>query len=244
MSTLNVDPFLKRPSCDELFRTIEARFEASGIPSDKWYLVALSSLTSTPEPHLADQLYLYLTRQPAYSTPTARKSLVRRMRETLIKDTALCGLPKTAEAILAIGKVVMEADLDNSFSREGWMCDGANHKRAMAWLERIYAQNTETLINMFRKHPDFEFWIVEICYGLHLSDRQILDDLDTEIVVLGVIMGQNLPRETHWHIRGLRRLGLPKEDVQMVCDCVHEVAQFCGFKLDRIPSVESLESEL
>lgn len=79
---------------------------------------------------------------------------------------------------------------------------------------------------------------------MHLSDRQILDGLDTEIVVLGVIMCQNLPRESHWHIRGLRRLGLPKEDVQMVCDCVREVARFCGLELDRIPPVESVESEL
>lgn len=244
MSTLNVDPFLKRPSCDELFRTVEAKFEASDLASDKWYLVALSTLTSTPEPHLADQLYQYLTKQPAYSTPEARKSLVRRMRETLIKDTALCGLPKTAEAIIAIGKVVTEADLDESFSREGWMCNGGNRTRAMAWLEKIYAQNTDALIEMFRKHPDFEFWIIEICYGLHLSDRQILDDIDTEIVVLGVIMGQNLPRETHWHMRGLRRLGVSKEDTQMVCDCVREVARFCGLELDRIPPVESVESEL
>lgn len=166
------------------------------------------------------------------------------MRETLIKDTALCGLPKTAEAIIAIGKVVTENDLDESFSRAGWMCDGGNRTRAMDWLQKIYAQNTETLIDMFKKHPDFEFWIIEICYGLHLSDRQILDDVDTEIVVLGVIMCQNLLRESHWHIRGLRRLGLLKEDVQMVCDCLREVARFCDFELNRIPPVESVESEL
>lgn len=157
MSTLDVNPFLKRPSCDELFRNLEARFEASGVPSDKWYLVALSSLTATPEPHLADQLYLYLTKQPPYSTPEARKTLVRRMRETLIKDTALCGLPKTAEAILAIGNVVTEDDLDESFSREGWMAGGCNRTRAMAWLQKIYALNTDSLMEMFRKHPDFEF---------------------------------------------------------------------------------------
>lgn len=244
MSTFDVDPLLKRPCCDELFRDIEIRFEASGVPSDKWYLITLSSLTATQEPHLADQLYLYLINQPAYLTPAARKTLVRRMRETLIKITALCGLPKTAEAIPAIDKVVTEGDSDESFSREIWISGKDNRTRGLAWLQKIYAQNTDALFGMFRQHPDFEFWIVKICYGLHLLDRQILDNLDTEILVLGAVMGQNLPGETYWHMRGLRRLGLPKEDVQMLCDCVREVAHFCALELDRIPPVESVKSEV
>lgn len=210
MSTLDVDPLLKRPRCDELFRHIEVRFEASGVPNDKWYLTTPSSLAATREPHLADQLYLYLINQPTYSAPAARKTLVRRMREILIKITALCGLPKTVEAILAIDKVVTDADSDESFSREGWTSGKDNRTRGLAGLQKIYAQNTDTLSGMFRQYPDFEFWIVEICYGLHLSDRQILDNLDTETVVLGAVMGQNLPREAYWHMRGLRRLGLPK----------------------------------
>lgn len=38
---------------------------------------------------------------------------------------------------------------------------------------------------------------VKIAYALHLSDRQVLDDVDTEMVVLPAVMGQNLPRETY-----------------------------------------------
>lgn len=129
--------------------------------------------------------------------------------------------------------------MDGSFSREGWMCNGSNRTRGMAWLQRIYAQNATSLFEMFKNHRDFWFWITEICYGLHLSDRQILDDLETEIVVLPAVMGQNLPRETFWHMRGIRRLGVSKEDVQMVCDCVHDVARLCGRELDRIYPVES-----
>lgn len=30
----------------------------------------------------------------------------------------------------------------------------------------------------------------------------------------------------------------------MLCDCVREVAHFCALELDRIPPVESVESEV
>lgn len=244
MSNIAVDRALINPRCDELFRQIEARFASSNIASDKWYLTALSSLTTTPEPHLADQLYLYLISQPQYATSSTRQALIRRIREALFKDIALLGLPKPFEALIAISRVEPEGDDDGSFSRQGWQCDEDNHTRGMTWLTRLYAQNTAALFELFRRHRDFGFWVADIAYGLHLSDHNILDDVDTEMVVLPAVMGQNLPRETYWHIRGTRRLGISKKDVEMVCDCVHEVSRFCGVNLDRVPAVDIVEDEL
>ena len=66
-----------------------------------------------------------------------------------------------------------------------------------------------------------EAWIsANITYGLYLSDRQILDDIDTEMVVLSGIMIQNLKRETGWHLRGTRRVGVSYDDVEIVQQCV------------------------
>lgn len=233
-----------QPGCDELFQKIESRFAASNISNDKWYLTALSSIATGPDPHLADQLYLYIISQPAYSTADSRRTLIRRLREALFKDIALIGLPKPTEALIAISRVEPNDEVDQSFTREDWQCDKANHDRAMGWLRRIYAQNTEALFDLFKRHRDWGFWVAEIAYGLHLSDRQVLDDIDTEIVALPAVMAQNLPRETYWHLRGMRRLGVLKEDVQMVCDCVRDVARFCGIELDRIPPVDRVDWEL
>jgi len=38
--------------------------------------------------------------------------------------------------------------------------------------------------------------------------------------VLSGIMMQNLPRETGWHLRGTRRIGVSFEDVEIVQQCV------------------------
>ncbi|KAJ5722495.1 hypothetical protein N7488_000530 [Penicillium malachiteum] len=244
MSECEFDRGSDGQGCKELFRDIETQFQLSNIANDKWYLTALSALATSPNPHLADQLYLYLIGQPAYSTPAARQTLIQRMRETLFKAIALVGLPKPTESLIAISRVEPVDEIDHSFTREGWQCDDSNRTRGMNWLHTIYAQNITSLFDLFKRHRDWGFWVGEIAYGLHLSDRQVLDDVDTELVVLPAVMGQNLPRMTYWHIRGTRRLAVSKEDVKMVCDCVHKVARFSGVELDRVPSVDKVEADM
>jgi len=64
-------------------------------------------------------------------------------------------------------------------------------------------------------------WLsIEITYGLYLSDHSILDGIETELVVLSGIMIQNLQRETGWHLRGTRRIGVSYEDVELIQQCV------------------------
>ncbi|CAI7610270.1 unnamed protein product [Penicillium pancosmium] len=238
MDSPGIDRAMVEPQCNELFREIEAKFKSSDISPDK------CSITTTSEPHMAEQLYLYLISQPTYSSADAHKALTRRIREALFKGIVLLGLPKPTEALIAISRLEAEDGLDQTFSREGWKCDEDNYNHGMAWLTRLYAHNADGLFSIFKRHRDFGFWVANIAYGLHLADRQNLDDIDTELVVLPAVMGQNLPRETYWHMRGIRRLGVSKKDVEMVCDCVHRVAQFCGTKLDRVPAVQTVEEEL
>jgi uncharacterized alpha-E superfamily protein len=63
----------------------------------------------------------------------------------------------------------------------------------------------------------------QITYGLYLSDHSILNDVETELTVLSGIMIQNLPRETAWHLRGTRRIGVSMEDVETLQQCVRSL---------------------
>ena len=100
-----------------------------------------------------------------------------------------------------------------------------------------------------------------ITYGLYLSDQTILNDIETELTVLTGIMIQNLPRETAWHLRGTRRIGVSKEDVETLQQCVSAfagrnemrvtdssqielAATFCGLRLHRVPRVADVEQEV
>ncbi|KAL2851465.1 hypothetical protein BJY01DRAFT_209052 [Aspergillus pseudoustus] len=230
----------------DLFQKLEASITNAGsIPNDKWAILAIATLVAGPDPERADQLYLYLTSQPRYATSESRKELVRRLREALFKAVIVVGVCKPIEAILAIGKVEKDEDKDISPpTREKWTNDEANHERGVGWFSKLYARNGGATLDLFHAHKDFSWLSTEITYGLFLSDRQVLDDLDTQLVVLPAIMSQNLPNETHWHIRGTRRLGVPIEDVKAVTQCVKLVAEFYGVTLDKVPSVEEVEKNV
>lgn len=233
-----------QPRFQQLFTELENRFKTTTLGRDKWYILATSTLAASPDPEHADQLYLHLCNQPAYQTPQARQALIRRLREALVKAVPIIGVCKSIEAILSISKVERGSDKDYTFTREGWQCDTANHERGAAWMQKLYARNTSGTLNLFAAHKDFAWLSEEITYGLFLSDRQVLDDVDTQLVVLPGIMSQNLPNVTQWHIQGTRRLGLSKEEVQVVWDCVQLVARFFGVELNKVPTVEQVESDV
>ena len=63
----------------------------------------------------------------------------------------------------------------------------------MAWLESMHARNVFAPFDLFKVYREVGFWVGDITYGLHLSDRSILNDLDTEMTVLPAVIGQDQP---------------------------------------------------
>jgi hypothetical protein len=232
------------PNLSLLFGTIEERFQSTSLDADSWYVLAIACLVAGPDPEAAGQLYLHLVAQPKFSTSNARQALVRRLREALVKSVSIVGVCKPIEAILAIDQVEKPEDKDYTSTRAGWKCDEANHERAMEWFRKVYTRNSTDQMGIFDAHKDFAWLSAEITYGLYLSDRQVLNDVDTEMVVLPAIMMQNLKNETHWHIRGTRRIGVSKEDVQVLWDTIQLVAQHFGLKLNKVPTVDTVEPDV
>ncbi|EEU38838.1 uncharacterized protein NECHADRAFT_45666 [Fusarium vanettenii 77-13-4] len=232
------------PELSELFSKIENNFKTTNLGEHRWYILVIACLSASPDPETSAALYLYLTRQEAYQTSESRQALVRRLREALVKTICLVGVCKPIEAILAIAKVEKPEDRDFSRTRQDWQADDANHERAVNWFKQLYTRNAADTIGLFDAHKDFSWISTEITYGLYLSDRQVLDDKDTQMVVLPAIMSQNLRLETHWHIRGTRRIGVSKEDTQVVCDSVKAVSEFFGINLNRVPTVDEVEPDV
>ncbi|KAL4925275.1 uncharacterized protein BDV17DRAFT_300436 [Aspergillus undulatus] len=228
---------------EALFQSLEQKFSAAGFDPDRWYILAITTITASTEPDQAHHLYNYLINKPDNATPESRKTIIRRLREALVKAISIVGVCKPIESILAIAKVEKPQDRDYNTTRENWQADEANHERAMGWYNRIYARNASDTLGLFDAHKDFTWISKEITYGFYLSDRAVLDDLDTQLVVLPGIMIQNLRLETHWHIRGTRRLGVSPEKVQVIW-VVKLVAKFFEMKVDRVPTVQEVEYDV
>jgi hypothetical protein len=233
-----------RVNISSLLKSIESNFQDAGFGDEKWYILAITTLAASNDPELADHLYFYLIEKPQYATPQARQALIRRIREALVKSVSILGVCKPMESILAISRLERDEDKDYSCSRENWKCDANNHVRGVKWMRALYTCNADDTVGLFDAHRDFAWLSLEITYGLYLSDRQVLDDLDTQLVVLPGIMMQNLKSETHWHIRGTRRIGVSQKDVEMICSCVQSVADFFGISLSKVPTVKDVEYDV
>ncbi|KAM0711908.1 hypothetical protein Q7P35_001278 [Cladosporium inversicolor] len=227
-----------------LFTSIESQFPTKTLGNDKWYILTLAALVGGGHPELAADLYLHLISRPEHTNPDARKALVRRLREVLVKLVSVVGVPKPIDAVFSIAEVEKEEDKDYSFSRENWSSGEANRKRGRDWLDQIYKANHQSTENTLAAHRDFSWLSIEITYGLYLSDHSILNGVETELVVLSGIMIQNLPRETGWHLRGTRRIGVSFDDVETIQQCIETVAAFCGLQLTRVPRVKDIEHEV
>ncbi|KAH7082288.1 hypothetical protein FB567DRAFT_448268 [Paraphoma chrysanthemicola] len=203
-----------------LFKAIEQNFPSRTLGDDKWYVLALAAIVGGGQPGFAPLLYKELIKRPEYQTSEERQGLMRRLRETLFKLIVIIGVCKPLEAIFDIDAITRPEDKDYSFSRDGWQCDEANAKRGWAWQSRLYQHNQEGIDNVLASQRDFDWTSKQITYGLYLSDHSILNDVETELTVLTGIMIQNLPRETAWHLRGTRRIGVSKEDVETIQQCV------------------------
>jgi hypothetical protein len=165
-------------------------------------------------------LYNYLINKPEYSTSESRKILIRRIREALVKGIAIHGVIKPIEAMISIAQVERPEDKDYSCSRENWVSGPENLARGENWLNQIYKENLSASTDWFLAHRDFDFISRHITYGFYLSDHSILGPIETQLVVLSGIMIQNLHKETAWHLRGTRRVGVSQADVELVHQCV------------------------
>lgn len=210
-------------SLSNLFTGIEAQYMATALGPDHWYLIPLGVFTSSGKCHLTAALYTYLIMQPQHSTCESRQTLVRRLREALLKLTSIIGVARPLEAIIHLDRVIAPADRDYTFSRQDWKNDDSSHERGEAWLKKCYGENLDPIYDMFDSHRDFGWISSEITYGLYLSDHRILSGVETEIVVLSGMWTLGLPRMFGWHLRASRRIGIGYAECEILQQCVSHV---------------------
>jgi hypothetical protein len=204
----------------------------------------LVCITAGPDQQVAAQLYKYLISLPEFQTSASRQALIRRLREALVKLVSILGVCKPLEAVFNIAPLEREEDKDYSATRATWQADEANKERGKQWFQKVYTTNASDTATLFAAHKDLAWVSQNITYGLYLSDRQVLDDVETQLVVLPGIMAQNLPLETTWHIRGTRRIGVSMADTKVVWNVVKDVAAHFGVSLDKVPTVEEVEPQV
>ncbi|KAF2658911.1 hypothetical protein K491DRAFT_713158 [Lophiostoma macrostomum CBS 122681] len=105
---------------------------------------------------------------------------------------------------------------DLTCSRQDWIYDAASHQRGTAWPQKLYADDLKPTDQTFHSHRDFGWNSREINYGLYFSDDSILNGVESELVVLGEVMAQDLAKMVGWHLRAKMRVELSVEGCEKV----------------------------
>lgn len=85
-----------------------------------------------------------------------------------------------------------------------------------------------------------EFLTFDLVYGLGLSWAQELEIAETEMVVLPTVLCQNLLRPTLVHLQGCMRVGIEKEEVELIHQVIELVADWAGKKLDPLKRIADI----
>ncbi|KAF2450034.1 hypothetical protein P171DRAFT_507903 [Karstenula rhodostoma CBS 690.94] len=218
-----------------LFKAVEKKFPSKTVGDDKWFVLTFAAMVGGGGHEFAPLLYKELIKRPQYRTSEQRQALMRRIREPLLKLVSVAGVCKPLDPILNIDANTAPEEKDYSFSREGWQCDEENRNRGFAWQDRLYKHNQGAIDNALSSQKDFGTIATSksISYGLYLSDHSLINDVETELTVLGGITIQNLSRET-----------VSKEDVETIQQCIELITKFCGLRLHRVPRVADIEHEV
>ena len=72
---------------------------------------------------------------------------------------------------------------------------------------------------------------MNISYGLFLADHNILDILETELVVLPSIYCQKLDGPTSWHVRACKNVGIGQDDIAHILEVTKMIAESGWLKL-------------
>ncbi|KAL1641796.1 hypothetical protein SLS58_005836 [Diplodia intermedia] len=256
----------------------------ASLPKSAAYILPASTLIALGHPNLLGPLFLHVTGHNATPPttplpPAETRTISLHLRDMLLKEWTLTGIPLVITAVSSLGLAEQEAglfpaDAASTFDNAAWNTTTAappsqppddqqqqhalgttstlsprysttsptsptnplnlapntpTSTRGATHLHRLYRQHLPAIARTWASHEaDFRWLEESVIYGLFLSDHAVLSALDTSLVTASAILAQGLKPPSLWHLRGLRRLGLARHDVEAVVRVVGECAVWAG----------------
>ncbi|SPC64761.1 uncharacterized protein UHOD_07132 [Ustilago sp. UG-2017b] len=204
-------------------------------------------MTSDEILHFRTQLSPAIRDSPTCD-PLESKFVQRRIQESPVKGSVLRGIPPSLDTIFALLCFLCENNepllTSSDFIRSSTLSQpisSLTHPACVA-LDRIYKHNLPDILDrkMGKNMQDLKFLTLEINYGFNLSNEQVLDWRETELVVLAALITQNCRVEVLWHMRGALRAGWTREDVESVQKVAMAIAKRLAVRTDKVPGLEEI----
>ncbi|KAK2017877.1 carboxymuconolactone decarboxylase [Colletotrichum eremochloae] len=220
------------------------------LPRHVWYFVAATTLTILNRPDEIPHIYQHALAHgvgPEDAKPGSDEQLTisRKLREALIKASAVGGLPKTINSLMELKKVTPEHLLDKRHGSDNCMTssptaryidvhDTASYKvlqRGQDFWDRIYGKISRRIMGQMDRCGTEDLGLTaRLTYGYILSNTNVLSPVETSYVLIAGLIPQDVNPQLKGHLRGALNGGACIEEVRAVRSIVMEICKAAGMR--------------
>ncbi|CCT72340.1 uncharacterized protein FFB20_12246 [Fusarium fujikuroi] len=214
------------------------------LPRDTWYFVTATTLSALNRPDELPEVFKNAIGEGSETTGNGIPSrddqlrISRRLREALLKASAVGGMPKSINALMSLKSATPEYLLD-----EPGMGTSLRHKdihdtapaqvlgRGQAFFDAIYGKISRRIMGQLDQSgaPDLGL-LARLTYGYVLSNTDVLTPAETSFVLIASLIPQDVNPQLKGHLRGAFNGGASVDEVRAVRDIVIKICEASGMK--------------
>ncbi|KAI8656733.1 hypothetical protein NCS56_01278100 [Fusarium sp. Ph1] len=214
------------------------------LPQNTWYFIAATTLSALNRPDELPNVYKHAVEASpdiAEAIPgrDEQLSISRRIREALLKASAVGGMPRAINALLTLKTVTPEDLLDATpgdkpsprFKDVYQTPPLEVLERGQTFFNQIYGKISRRVMGqMDRSGAEDLGLMAKLTYGYVLSNTDVLTPAETSFVLIASLIPQDVNPQLKGHLRGALNGGASVEEVRAVRDVVIKICEASGMK--------------
>ncbi|KAJ1976800.1 hypothetical protein H4R35_002554 [Dimargaris xerosporica] len=151
---------------------------------------------------------------------------VQRMREGLFKVSPICGIPKVISALRqcmlatdaeTLAQLPVESRRARPLDQPAEEYLSSLYDRGQRFWDQVYGPNATKVSDALTAYdPDLNDFSIKDIYGKVLSDMSIINEVETELLLVSALASQKVPHLLKGHVMGAERVGATPEQIQGV----------------------------
>ncbi|KAK2602691.1 hypothetical protein N8I77_009201 [Diaporthe amygdali] len=219
-----------------------------GLPDDVWYTIVATTLCVLNRPDEIQAIYTHAVAADAGANAVAdpvadhgrQLRIARRLREALLKASAIGGLPKTINALQELKKVVPPGCFDEPHGesptnrrRDIYETPAPQVlQRGRRFFDECYGKVAGRVMTSLDYCGTEDLGLaVRLAYGYVLSTTEVLSEAETSFVMIAGLIPQDVNPQLKGHLRGALNGGASIEQVRAVRHVSIEVCRASGMRL-------------
>ncbi|KAI7781217.1 carboxymuconolactone decarboxylase [Diaporthe eres] len=228
-------------------RLLDTLRSQPGMPGDMWYAVVATTLCVLNRPEDIQAVYKHaVAADPGAGTAgtvadhARQLRIARRLREALLKTSAIGGLPKTINALQELKKAVPPGCLDEPHGgsptnrrRDVYDTPAPDVlRRGRRFFDGCYGKVAPRVMTSLDHCGTEDLGLaVRLAYGYLLSTTSVLSEAETSFVMIAGLVPQDVNPQLKGHLRGALNGGASVEQVRAVRQVSIQVCRASGMRL-------------